>query len=137
MKILLDINVILDFFLERKPFFEDIYKIFVAIENKDINGYLCASSIDTIHYLITKSINKQKADEVILKLLKLFEITEVNKFTILEAINSNFNDFEDSIVYASAYLNKIDYIITRDKRGFKNSKVKILTPVEMVAKLNA
>ena len=137
MKILLDINVILDFFLERKPFFEDIYKIFVAIENKDINGYLCASSIDTIYYLITKSINKQKADEVILKLLKLFEITEVNKFTILEAINSNFNDFEDSIVYASAYLNKIDYIITRDKRGFKNSKVKILTPVEMVAKLNA
>jgi len=137
MKILLDINVVLDFFLKREPFFEDIYKIFVAIENKEINGYLCASSIDTIHYLITKSINKQKADEVILKLLKLFEITEVNKFTILEAINSNFNDFEDSIVYASAYLNKIDYIITRDKKGFKKSKVKILTPVEMVAKLNA
>ncbi len=137
MKILLDINIVLDFFLEREPFFDEIYQIFSAIENKKINGFLCASSIDTIYYLISKSINKKTANEIVYQLLKIFEISEVNKNTILYALNSDFNDFEDSIIYSSAYLNGIDYIVTRDKKGFKNSQVKILTPVEAVAKIKA
>ncbi|WP_156922653.1 hypothetical protein [Lebetimonas sp. JH292] len=33
-----------------EPFFDEIYKIFSAIENKKVIGYLCASSIDTIYY---------------------------------------------------------------------------------------
>ena len=135
MKVLFDINVVLDFFLEREPFFKEIYRLFSAVENNKIKGYLCASSIDTIHYLISKSLGKNEANEVIYKLLKVFEVTEINKITILEAISEDFNDFEDSIIYASAYLNGIDYIVTRDKKGFKNSKVKILTPVEAVAKI--
>lgn len=135
MKILLDVNIVLDFFLEREPFFDEIYKIFSAVENKKVKGFLCASSIDTIYYLISKSINKKTANEVIYKLLKIFEISEVNKNTLLDALNSDFNDFEDSIIYSSAYLNGVDYIVTRDKKGFKNSKVKILTPVEAVAKI--
>jgi predicted nucleic acid-binding protein len=64
MKVLLDINVVLDFFLERKPFFEDIKNIFVAIEEGKIEGYLCASSIDTIHYLIEPSEKKKKNDKM-------------------------------------------------------------------------
>jgi len=135
MKILLDINVVLDFFLQREPFFEEMYKIFSAVENKKIEGFLCASSIDTIHYLTSKSLNKKMADEIVYKLLKLFEIAEVNKAVLLEALNSSFNDFEDSIVYSSAYMKGIDYIVTRDKKGFKTSKVKTLTPAEMAAKL--
>ncbi|WP_024788195.1 MULTISPECIES: PIN domain-containing protein [unclassified Lebetimonas] len=135
MKMLLDINIVLDFFLEREPFFDEIYKIFSAIENKKVIGYLCASSIDTIYYLIAKSINKRTANEVIYKLLKIFEISEVNKNTILGALKSDFNDFEDSIIYSSAYLNGIDYIVTRDKKGFKKSKVKVLTPLEAVSKI--
>ena len=47
MKILFDINVVLDFFLEREPFFKEIYRLFSAVENNKIKGYLCASSIDT------------------------------------------------------------------------------------------
>ncbi len=135
MKILLDINVVLDFFLQREPFFEEMYKIFSAIENKKVEGFLCASSIDTIHYLVAKSLDKNKANEIVYKLLKLFQIAEVNKAVLLEALNSGFNDFEDSIVYSSAYIRGIDFIVTRDKKGFKTSKVKILTPAEMVAKL--
>jgi predicted nucleic acid-binding protein len=135
MKILLDINVVLDFFLERKPFFEDIKNIFVAIEKRKIEGYLCASSIDTIHYLITKAIDKESANEVIFKLLKLFEIAEVNKTVLVETLNNNFSDFEDGIIYMSALLKGIDIIVTRDKRGFKNSKIKILSPAEMSARV--
>ena len=135
MKVLLDINVVLDFFLERKPFFEDIKNIFVAIEKRKIEGYLCASSIDTIHYLITKAIDKRTANEVIYKLLKIFEVTEVNKTVLIETLNNDFSDFEDGIIYISALFKGVDIIVTRDKRGFKNSKIKILSPAEMSARL--
>ena len=87
--------------------------------------------------MISKSIDKKTANEVIYKLLKIFEISEVNKNTIIEALNNDFNDFEDSIIYSSAYLNGIDYIVTRDKKGFKNSKAKVLTPLEAVAKIKS
>ena len=82
-----------------------------------------------------KNYNKSAADDIVAKLLKLFEITQVDKVTILEALQSGFYDFEDSIIYASAYLNQIDYILTQDKKGFQNSKVKILSPIEFAAKL--
>ena len=135
MKVLLDINVVLDFFMGREPFFDEIKKIFSAIEKQKIKGYLCASSIDTIYYLIQKAYDKKMADDVIYKLLKLFEITPVTKEVLLEALNSEFNDFEDSIVYSSAYLHGIDVIVTRDKKGFKNSKIKALNPGEFLARI--
>jgi predicted nucleic acid-binding protein len=84
---------------------------------------------------ITKAIDKQTANEVIYKLLKIFEITEVNKTVLIETLNNNFSDFEDGIIYESALLKGIDIIVTHDKRGFKNSKIKILSPAEMSARL--
>ncbi|NPA88327.1 type II toxin-antitoxin system VapC family toxin [Caminibacter pacificus] len=135
MKVLLDINIVLDFFMEREPYFKEIKKIFNAVEKRKIDGFLCASSMDTIHYLVQKAYNKKTADDVVYKLLKLFDVTPVTKEVLLEALNSGFNDFEDSIIYSSAYLQGIDFIITRDKKGFKTSKVKVLTPVEFLSKI--
>ncbi|NPA10764.1 MAG: PIN domain-containing protein [Epsilonproteobacteria bacterium] len=104
MKVLFDINVILDFFMEREPFFYDIKKIFEMVEDKKIKGYLCASSIDTVYYLIQKAYSKNCTNEAIKKLLYIFEITPVTKDVLLEALETNFNDFEDSVIYSSAYL---------------------------------
>ena len=136
MKILLDTNVVLDLLLERENFFENAKKLFEKIENQEIDGYLCATTITTIHYLVMKSFNKIKADEIIKDLLKLFEIVDVNKSILLKAIENNGKDFEDSVIYSGAEIFGIDKIITRDKKGFKNSKIEILSPDEFLTKEN-
>ena len=128
MKILLDTNIVLDLLLQRKPFCDDAKTIFELIESNKISGYLCATSITTIYYLISKSTDRLKADEIIENLLELFNIADVNKNILLKSLQNNGKDFEDSVIYSSAEYFNIDVIITRDKKGFKQSNIDVLQP---------
>ena len=133
MKILLDTNVVLDLLLAREPFVAYAREIFVLIENGEIEGYLCVNSVTTLHYLTGREKNKEEPDEIISELLSLFEVTLVDKKVLTEATTNNGIDYEDSVIYTSAFHNKIEIIITRDKRGFKNTKISTLTPQEFLA----
>ncbi|CAA6820913.1 MAG: Putative nucleic acid-binding protein, contains PIN domain [uncultured Sulfurovum sp.] len=133
MKVLLDTNVVLDLLLAREPFVDLAKEIFSLIENTEVEGYLCATSVTTLHYLIGRAMNKKEADEIIEKLLTLFEVTPVTKKVLYDASIDNGVDYEDSVIYTSAYHSQINIIVTRDKRGFKTSKVSSLTPKEFLA----
>ena len=73
-----------------------------------------------------------KHEKVIEKLKLLVSITEIlvmDKDVIIQALNSDFKDFEDALQNYSAELDKeIDLIITRNIKDFKNSKLAIMTP---------
>ena len=136
MKVLLDTNVILDFLLEREPFAIDAKRIIAEIESRSIEGFLSPTSVTTIHYLIAKARSKKSADEIIFKLLQLFEISMIDKNILIEAALHNGSDFEDSVIYTSALFSGMDWIITRDAKGFQNAKVGVLSPAELVARLS-
>ncbi len=133
MKILLDTNIVLDLLLEREPYFKGAKELFILAETKKLKAYLSASSITTIHYLTMKTLNKKEADKIIEMLLEIFLVTPLDKTVFIEAIYNNGTDFEDSVIYSSAFNSNIDYIITRDKKGFKNSKVKTIDPNSFLA----
>lgn len=132
MKILLDTNIVLDLLLEREPFCNEAKDIFGMIELDKISGFLCATSITTIYYLISKNVDKSKADDIIDKLLQLFYIADVNKNILIKSLKNNGKDFEDSVIYTSAEYFNIDIIITRDKKGFKQSNIRVLKPSDFL-----
>lgn len=73
-------------------------------------------------------------DAVIISiLLKLFEIAPVNRLVLEEALNINFHEFEDAVLYQSAIHCGAEGIVTRDIKGFKNADFPIYTPKEMLA----
>ena len=133
MKILLDTNIVLDLLLARDPFVDDAQAIFILVENRHIEGYLCADAITTIHYLVSRELGKHSADNVIAKLLEIFEVTPVDKQVLTEAARTHSTDYEDSVAYTSAYYAGVDRIITRDQKGFKQSKVPVLEPGEFLS----
>ncbi len=133
MKILLDTNVVLDVLLARKPFVFNAREIMALIEQKEVQGYLCATSMTTIHYLMQKSTDKTKADSLIITLLKLFDIAPVTKDTLHYASINNGIDYEDSVIYSAAKDTEVDIIITRDNKGFKNASMSVLSPEEFLA----
>ena len=135
MKILLDTNVVLDLLMQRELFYEDALEIFSSIELGKIDGYLCATTITTIYYLVSKSCTKKKTDEIIENLLQLFKVAGVVKEVLLLSLKNNGVDFEDSVIYTSAKIAQVDLIISRDKKGFKNSKVAVKTPKEFLVSL--
>jgi len=137
MKILLDTNIVLDILLAREPFVEEAREIFLLIENHKIEGFICATTMTTIHYLIGRQKDKASADGLVLNLLKLFEVALVDKQILQDASLNNGVDYEDSVIYTSAKYAEINMIITRDKRGFKNSEISIVKPKEFLAFWNA
>jgi predicted nucleic acid-binding protein len=132
MKVLLDTNIVLDLLLQREPFCDDAKVIFELIESNKIEGYLCATTITTIYYLISKNSTKNQADNIISQLLQLFNIADVNKNILLKSLDNNGKDFEDSVIYTSAEFFDIRIIITRDKKGFEKSNIKIATTKEFL-----
>jgi len=135
MKILLDTNIVLDLLMQRELFYEDAVEIFTAIELGNLDGYLCATTITTIYYLVSKNTTKKKTDEIIENLLQLFKIADIDKEVLLLSLKNSGVDFEDSVIYTSAKMFQVDMIISRDKKGFKNSKVKVKTPKEFLVSL--
>jgi len=102
LKILFDTNIILDVLLSRKPFEETAIRLFSAVENNIIQGYLCSTTITTLDYLLSKSIGRDNSKHAIVSVLDLFNITEVNYRTLKAAVDSDFSDFEDAVLYFSA-----------------------------------
>lgn len=132
MKILFDTNVVLDLLLDREPFVAEATQLFLLVERGDITGVLCASTITTIHYLATKAVGIKNARQQITKLLQLFEVAAVNRAVLENALQLQFTDYEDAVLYESARHNGTEIIVTRDKGGFKKSKLTIYTPQEFL-----
>jgi len=135
MKILYDTNIILDILLFRTPFVYNSIKLVSAVENSIVYGYLCATTITTIQYLISKELGKSKSNKEIKKLLTIFDIAIVNKIVLERAIVSGITDFEDAVINESAISSGVDGIVTRNIKDYKKSKLSIYEPHELVAAL--
>jgi len=137
MKVLFDTNVILDVLLDREPFVNDSIWLLSKVEQSEITGFVCATTITTIHYLATKAIGANAALRHISSLLSLFVIAPVNRLVIESALKSKFNDFEDAVLHESALHAGAKYIVTRNSIDFKNSKLSVFEPRELVNTLKS
>ncbi len=131
-KVLFDINIFLDIFLERNDFYEGSAKVFAMVENKQFHGYICSFTIPTLFYLLSKEFNRRKALIFIEKIRVLFSVSTVDEKVIDLSIVSEFKDIEDAVQYFSALDAEIDYLITRNKKDFKKDDIPILTPEEFL-----
>ena len=137
MRILFDTNIILDLLLDREPFSQDAQTLVSKVEKGEITGLLCATTITTIHYLVKRSYSQEKSAEIIRSLLKLFEVANVTRTVLEEALEVNDKDYEDSVLYKSAYHSGADMIVTRDRNGFGKSDIPVMNPQELLALLES
>ncbi len=136
MKVLFDTNVILDVLLDREAFADDAAYLMSKVELSEIQGFLCATTITTIHYIIAKSLGSKPASKHVATLLSLFSIAPVNRLVLQKSISSRFKDFEDAVLHESALYSGAQYIVTRNSIDFKKSKLPILKPNELISLLN-
>jgi predicted nucleic acid-binding protein len=135
VKVLLDTNVIIDFALERQPWFADSEQIIYFAEQKQILGYISASTVSDIYYIIRKSKGKELALEFLVNLSIFCQIAAVDSSVVSMALNVNFKDFEDAIQYSAAVLNSLDIIVTRNPRDFPVAMPRILTPNQLIQEI--
>jgi predicted nucleic acid-binding protein len=135
VKILIDTNIVLDLLLEREPFVEKAILIFEQIEQGKLKGYIAATTITNIFYIIRKTESREVAIAAINRLLTGIQFCAVDRQTVETALSLGLKDFEDSIQLACATLSKLDGIVTRDRKDFVGSNLPIYSPTELLNQL--
>lgn len=133
MKVLVDTNIVLDLLLKRKPFFGHAARLFSFAEESEIEGYLCATTVTTVDYLLGQALPKKKAKDALKKLLNIFEIAPVNRPVLDQALRSDIADFEDAVLEQSALLVGADAITTRNVKDFKKATISVLDPAALIS----
>lgn len=135
MKVLLDTNIIVDIALERQPYITNSETVLAFVEQGQIEGYISASTISDLYYLIRKQKGRDLTIEFLRQIVTFCQIATVNQAVITMALTANFRDFEDTIQYSTAVLNQLDAIITRNPQDFPVITPRILTPEQLIQEL--
>lgn len=135
MKILIDTNVILDILCNRPDFVENSSKVWKYCEIDKAKGYISALSVPNIVYIMRKELTPEKTRQLIQQIMMIFDVTDLKISDLKNAADMLTCDFEDAVQMCCAERIKADYIITRNIRDFKNSKVPALKPSEFLERI--
>ena len=133
MRIMFDTNIFLDVLLEREPFVEDSCKVLSLCEDHKIDGFVSASSITDIYYLVKKYTHDTDiAYQAIGKILEIVKVGDVTNDDVLTAFQHKAKDFEDCLLATCAKTADCKYIITRNKKDFLDFIPEALTPEDFL-----
>ncbi len=135
MKILLDINVILDVILAREPWMTDAALLLSAIEQQRLEGHVASHTLPTIHYLVEKEATKKIAARAVTDLLRIFQVVPLTNADFQQALVLGLRDFEDAVQAAAALKIGADAIVTRNAGDFRGVDLPVRSAGEILASL--
>lgn len=130
---MIDTNIFLDVLAEREPFYANSKAVLELCESKKVYGFLSASSVTDIFYLIRRKLHS--VDLAYKAIGYIFDITKVLTVTNEDVLNAYIQkapDFEDCLLAVCAKSNHCDAIVTRNKKGFLLFGITLLTPEELL-----
>ena len=136
MKVLIDTNIIMDVLANREGFAEPASQLFKLCEVGKVQGYVYALSIANIVYIMRKELDRSQIEEVISKLASIFTIADMKADDLKKAAVQPIDDYEDALQSVCAGRVKADFIVTRNLKDFKNSKVMAIKPSELIERLS-
>ena len=131
-KIFIDTNIIIDLLADRKPYSKFAVMLFSYAENNKVQLFASSHSVATVHYMMKKYTDEKTLRTIILQLLEFITIIPIDVHMIKKGLKSKHKDFEDSIqMLCASTIEKIDCIVTRNTKDFRDSEILVLTPDEL------
>lgn len=132
MKVTVDINVLLDVFQKREPHYAASAQVMAMIEEGKIEAVFPAHGITTL-YLARKHATRPDAEAAMDKVLKHFQIGNLDPDGWQRARILPMTDFEDAVVATVAETSGSTLIITRNTPDFEDSPVPAVSPLEFLS----
>ncbi len=132
MRVLLDINVLLDVYLNRAEFVADSVEVLRAHREARLDVLLSAVSLPTIFYVARRHAGIDRARLAVAESLVSFEIVPVGRSTLETARTFPGPDFEDNLQVACAVEAHLDAIVTRNPSDYAGSPVPALLPAQIL-----
>jgi predicted nucleic acid-binding protein len=133
VKILFDVNVVLDVLLERDEWVAESASLLDLAERRKINGYVAGHTLTTVHYIVARAAGRPKAAAAVTDLLRILQVVPIAAADFAQALVLGFANFEDAVQVAAALKVGADYVATRNASDFKASPVKARSPGELLA----
>jgi predicted nucleic acid-binding protein len=127
-KAFIDTDVILDFMIAREPFALDAARIFSLSEKKEVSICTTGLVFSNAYYILRKLGTHKKVMEKLTQLARLIDIIGLPKIAVIQALGSEFGDFEDALQHYAALSEGVKIIVTRNTKDFKHSQLAVLTP---------
>ncbi len=128
-KLLIDSDVILDFFFNREPFAENAARVFSLCESNQIKGFITPVICSNTYYLLRQTAKHEKVIEKLSQLMTILDVLLMDRDIVIQALNSGFKDFEDALQHFTALKSGfIDVILTRNVKDYTKSDIGVLTP---------
>ncbi len=135
MRVLWDADVVLDVLLEREPNDSGSARLMSKVERGHISGYLCDTTVVTLHGVAERLVGPERATREVQKLLLLFDVAPVNRVVLESALVLKGLDFENALLYEAARHVGADAITTRSFAAFKGADVPIAVPEKLLKML--
>lgn len=142
MKVFLDTNVILEFFIER----EDVRmaaQLFSRLKEEKAEMYMSVGSFYTMLFLIDKYLRKELGltgdvriatlRSLALKIVKAISIAGHDSESLLRGVEKiQYKDIEDSCQHEAAVAKGCDFIITYNVKDYPHSLLPVLSPSDFL-----
>ena len=123
MRALLDTNIVYDILCKR-PFDEDgLLRMRVMHAFGDVELWVSAKSYTDLYYLIRRELSSEAAHDLLEDTLEWLNVCSVEEADVRAALGARWRDFEDCLVDVCAQKVKADYLVTRDAKGFADSRI--------------
>jgi predicted nucleic acid-binding protein len=132
MRIMVDLNVLLDVAQNRVPFYQDSEEVLSRAREGEYEAFLPGHALTTFFYLVAKFADVPTAQTAVDGLLVDFGIVGPEKAILTRARNLALTDFEDAVVAASAEAAGCEHVVTRNVKDFAGSPVLAITPADFL-----
>lgn len=133
MKLMLDLNVLLDVVQRREPFYEASAAVLSNVVSGQNSGSLPGHALTTLYYVVQRFSGRDQADTFVDWLLTHLEVVPQGKAQFIRARSLPMTDFEDAAVASAAESAECDVIVSRNVSDFEGSPVQVMTPEEFLA----
>lgn len=126
---LIDTDVLLDFFLDREPFSRHAAEILSLSEKGEVCAHVTPVICSNLYYILRRLASHQRVMEKLRTLLRIVDVLPMNGETVLQALEAGFSDFEDGLQHAAALgSGRVAVIVTRNVKDYRKSALGVFQP---------
>lgn len=132
MKLFLDANVLLDWFLEREHGYQAALALLGHARQGRVEVSTTSLNIVTAHYVSCERSNltEEEWESKLLILESFLGIVPVHKHDLYHALSLHWHDYEDAVQYCAARQAACDLFVTRNTKDFTLSDIPVRTSEE-------
>jgi predicted nucleic acid-binding protein len=132
MRLMLDLNILVDVFAQREPFYFDSAWVLGRVARFEHEGCTPGHALPTVYYIVRRHSGREAARGAVDWILGHLKIVPGSKSDFRKARTSPLQDFEDAVVVSAAESAQCEAIITRNAPDFARSPIRALRPADLL-----